>query len=356
MRIKETLLAGALIVGLGSAPALSDTFRLTVAAGQTPQALPSLAAVQDFFIPEVQRRLKESGSEHEIVFQEAYAGSLLKAGTVLQGVADGIADIGYVPTIFHPDKLPLDQVSFVAPFCTTDLPKVSAAMTEVFKNVPAMNEAYDKFNQVRLAGMGTDSYELHSSKPIRSYADLKGMKIGTAGAALAWMKGVDVVPVSSNMMEYYNSTQSGVYDAFIVMPSTIPGMRYPEVAPYVTEINFGAMGAVALTMNKDSLARLPEDVQKVIREVGAEYGKVADEAYENAGERGFEVLSGMDGAERIAFPEEDRKKWASDMDNLAKEWAAAQDAAGRPGTEVLNEYMNALRAQGVTCERDWDKE
>lgn len=356
MRICKILATTALVLGMGAGAATAETFRLTVAAGQTPRALPSLAAVQDFFVPEVNRRLKEAGSEHEINFQEAYAGSLLKPGTVLQGVADGIADIGYVPSIFHPDKLPLEQISFVTPFCTTDVAAVTGAMEKLYEDVPAMVQQYDKFNQVRLAGTGVDSYELLSSKPIRKYEDLQGTKIGTAGAALAWMKGIDVVPVSSNMMEYYNSTQSGVYDAFIIMPSTMPGMKYAEVAPYVTEVNFGAMYAAVLTMNKDALARLPDEVQKVILEVGKEYGKVADKAYSNAGEKAYEILSGIDGTERIAYPDDERTQWAKTMDNLAKEWAATQNSAGLPGTQVLQGYMDALRASGVNCERDWDKE
>jgi len=316
----------------------------------------SLGAVQKYFIPEVQRRLKEMGSKHEVVFQEAYAGSLLKATTVLQGVADGIADIGYVPTIFHPDKLPLEQISFVTPFCTTDVSVVTDAMSKLYSAQPAMAAQYDKFNQVRLAGTGVDSYELISSKPIRSFDDLSDIKIGTAGAALSWMRGVDVVPVSSNMMEYYNSTQSGVYDSFIIMPSTMPGMRYAEVAPFVTEVNFGAMYAAVLTINKNSLARLPEEVQKVILEVGVDFGHDADEAFEGARERAYSMLAKLDGAERIPFPESERAKWAAALPNIAKEWAKAQNTAGLPGTEVLNEYLGALNAVGVTCQRDWGME
>lgn len=355
MRMK-TLLATAAVCGAAVAPATAETFRLTVAAGQPPQALASLGAVPDYFIPEVQRRLEESGSEHEIVFQEAYAGSLLRATTVLQGVADGIADIGYIPTIFHPDKLPLEQVSFMTPFCTTDVAAVTGAMQQLYENVPAMDAQYDAFNQVRLAGTGLDSYELISSVPVRSFDDMRGMKIGTAGAALAWMRGVDVVPVSSNMMEYYNSTQSGVYDAFIIMPSSMPGMRYHEVAPYVTELNFGAMYAAVLTINKDALAELPEEVQQILIEVGQDYGRVADEAYAGAGERAYEMLAGIEGAERIPYPESDRDAWAASMPNIAQEWAAEQDAAGLPGADVLSGYMEALRAAGVECERDWDQE
>jgi hypothetical protein len=38
-------------------------------------------------------------------------GSLLKPTMVLEGTRDGITDIGFEPTIFHPDKLPLEQIS-----------------------------------------------------------------------------------------------------------------------------------------------------------------------------------------------------------------------------------------------------
>jgi len=58
-------------------------------------------------------RPKVRGENPDDQAEEAYAGSLLKPAFVLQGVSDGIADIGFEPTIFHPDKLPLEQVSFI---------------------------------------------------------------------------------------------------------------------------------------------------------------------------------------------------------------------------------------------------
>jgi hypothetical protein len=44
------------------------------------------------------------------------------------------------------------------------------------------------------------------------------------------------------------------------------------------------------------------------------------------------------------------------MDNAAKEWAEGLDAQGRPGTEILSAYMEAMRAAGAAPLRDWDKE
>lgn len=351
------LLSAVAVAALGATtlatPATANTFTLTVAAGQPPAALPSLAMVRDFFIPEVDRRLEESGTGYSIRWREAYAGALLQPQAMLQGIADGIADIGYIPTLFYPDRLPLEQVSLMAPFCTDDLTAVTAAMAQLYADIPAMAEQYEAANQIRLAGSGLDSYHLHTTAPVRSLDDLDGKRIGAAGASLSWLRGTPVAPVQSNMMEYYNSTRTGVYDGFIIMASTIPGMRYPEAAPYVNLVDFGAMYAVGLTINRDSLARLPQEVQDILAEVALEWGEVSDQAYITAGEDGLEALPGFEGAQMVEFPQDERVRWAQGMPNIAREWAERQDAAGLPGTEVLEAYMAALSAAGIECARDW---
>ncbi|MBM3609856.1 MAG: hypothetical protein FJX29_15670, partial [Alphaproteobacteria bacterium] len=103
-----------------AAPAQGAEYRLTLAAGQIPRAISSLNLVQNFMVPEIRKRVAALGTGDTIVFREAYAGTLLKPRAILLGVQDGIADIGFEPGVFHPDKLPLDQVTFATPFCTAD--------------------------------------------------------------------------------------------------------------------------------------------------------------------------------------------------------------------------------------------
>src|SRR5687768_17847998 len=78
---------------------------ITVAAGQPLRAMRPLQMVSEFYIPEVEKRIKAANLNIKINWKEAYAGSLLKPTFVLKGVQDGIADIGFEPTIFHPDRL-----------------------------------------------------------------------------------------------------------------------------------------------------------------------------------------------------------------------------------------------------------
>jgi len=354
--IAKVLGVAVLSVALMASPAFAEQkISLTVAAGQPPAALPSLALVGKFFIPEVDKRIKEANLDVQIQWKEAYAGSLLKPYQMLDGIKDGLADIGFVPTIFFPDKLPLEQITLVAPFLTTDIELLDRVMNRLHQTIPAFPAQYAKFNQVRLGGTGADSFELLTTFPVKKFEDIKGRKIGTAGAALAWLRGTGATPVQSNMMEYYNSTKNGVFEGFIVFPSTFPAMKYPEAAPYVTKVGFGAQYSVVLTMNKDSFGKLPPAVQKIFLEVGEQWGTQSDKAYMTAGEAGYKSLPSFN-AHLYEFPQEERKKWADAMPNIAKEWAASMEKQGLPGNQALSALMNEARKDGIKPVRNWDRE
>jgi TRAP-type transport system periplasmic protein len=348
--------AAAVLLAVLTVPALSQQhFSVTIAAGQPPAALPSLALVGKYFIPEVDKRIKEAKIDVVIDWKEAYAGSLLKPYQMLDGIKDGLADIGFVPTIFFPDKLPLENITLVAPFLTTDIVLLSRVMNKLHDTVPAFTQQYDKFNVIRLGGTGADSFELLTTFPVKTVEDVKGRKIGTAGAALAWLRGTGATPVQSNMMEYYNSTKNGVFEGFIVFPSAFPAMKYPEAAPYIAKVGFGAQYSVALMANKDSFKKLPPAVQKIMLEVGREWGVKSDEAYMTAGENGYKMLPAFK-ATLYEFPESERKRWADAMPNIAKEWAASMEKQGVPGNQALTALMDEARKAGIKPVRDWDRQ
>jgi TRAP-type C4-dicarboxylate transport system substrate-binding protein len=328
---------------------------LTVVAGQPLRALPSLALVPEYFIPEVNKRIQEQKLNIQIEWKEAYAGSLVKPVQILDALKDGVADIGYIPVIFYPDKLPLTNVTFVTPFLTSDTTLIGRVMNRLHATLPAFDAQYEKFNQVRLGGGGIDSYEMLTTFPVRKLEDIKGRKISTAGAALAWLRGTGATPVSSNMMEYYNSTKTGVIDGFIIFPSSFPGMKFPEAAPYISKVGFGAQYATSLTINRDVWRKLPPALQKIMLQVGETWGEMGDKAYMTAGDAGYKALPGFK-AQLYEFPREEQVKWAKAMPNIAKEWAASMDKQGLPGSKAVAALMQEARAAGAKPARDWDKE
>jgi TRAP-type C4-dicarboxylate transport system substrate-binding protein len=270
-------------------------------------------------------------------------------------VQDGIADIGFEPTIFHPDRLPLEQISFMTPFVTSDVVAVGKAIDHLHATIPAFAAQYSKFGVIRLAGSSYDSYELFSTFPVQKFEDIKGKKISTAGAALQWMRGTPATPVQSNMTLYYNNAKTGVIDGFIIFPSSIPGMKFPEAAPYVTKVGFGAQYAAALIINKNFHDKLPPTLQKILKESGQAWTAAADKIQNDLGNQGFESVPKFPNGKTFVLPREEQVKWANAMPNIAKEWAERADKDGLPGTKVLAAYMDELRKQGAKPVRDWDK-
>jgi TRAP-type transport system periplasmic protein len=328
---------------------------LTVAAGQPLRAMRPLQMVNEFYIPEVEKRIAAAGLNIKINWKEAYAGSLLKPTMVLKGVQDGIADIGFEPTIFHPDKLPLEQISFIAPFATSDVVTVGKAIDRLHATVPEYKAQYDKFDVIRLAGSSFDSYELFSTFPVTKFEDIAGKKIATAGAALQWLRGTPATPVQSNMTLYYNNAKTGVIDGFIIFPSSIPGMKFPEAAPYVTKVGFGAQYAAALIINKSVHDKLPPALQKILREAGEAWTAAADKVQLELGDQGFASVPQFPNGKTFVLPRTEQEKWAKAMPNVAKEWAERTDKEGLPGTKALAAYMGELRKAGAKPVRDWDK-
>ncbi len=58
----------------------------------------------------------------------------------------------------------------------------------------------------------------------------------------------------------------------------------------------------------------------------------------------------------MTCPRPNARKWAHELPNLAKEWAAGLDKVGAQGSEMLTFYMDAMRAAKQPIERQWDRE
>ncbi len=337
----------------GAPAAFAESFSFTVVAGHPP-ITKGVSNIRDYFIPEVDRRLAEKG-EHSIEWTEAYAGSVADYRGVLEAVESGIADFGYVPHLFEGDKLPLEQITYVTPFSTNELGTLMEVIGKLHAEIPEMDAAWEKNSQKVLAPVGIDDYHFVTNFPITSVKDIDGRKISTAGLALNWLKGTGAVPVKGALPTYYNSISTGLTEGTMTFESAIAPYKFYEVAPYITKISFGGKSASALTVNLDTWESLPPDVQTIMMEVAEEYRMRTAEAYQTGGAKSLEKAAEM-GAKISELTPEARAEFAAALPNIAREWAAAQDAKGLPGTKTLETYMRLSKEAGLTFARDWAAE
>ena len=322
--------ASALFAG-GAARA--EDIKLRIASGHPP-ANTYVNLMQSFFVPEVTKRVA-ARTKHKVEFIEGYGGAMVKVADTLEGVQSGIIDIGGYNFGFEPSNVPLHAFQVMLPFGTMSPVKSLKIVRAVFDKVPYMSRVLeDKFNQRLIALIADNGYNLGTSFEWNKVADLKGRKLAGAGLNLKWLEYAGATPVQSSLPEAYTSMQTGVYNGWIMFPSGYVNFKLYEVAKYYTEIGFGAITWHGLTINKARWARLPKDVQQILREVGREYeartGTVNLENYP----RQLEQLKSV-GANVRQLPASVRVDWASSLKGWPQEKAAELDKAGLPASQVL---------------------
>lgn len=354
--MNNMFLGGAIaaLMAIGGAPAVfAGDINATIVAGHPP-VFRWVKHASNTFIPAVNAALEGSGST--IIWSEQYGGSLAKVGDELEAVEEGLAEIGLVSSLFDPAKLSVQNVTYFTPFVSSDSAAVSALMDQMQADNPDMRASWEENGLEYLGGaIGIDDYLLMTNFPINSIADLDGKKIGAPGPAVNWLKGTGAVGVSGNLTTYYNEIKTGVYDGVIVFASAaLPGKLY-EVAPYITKVGFGAQYAGGFAANKDWFDGLPANVQQALRDA-ATADRLAYIADLDASVEKFLGIMQSKGATVTEVDDAFRAEWAAGMDNVAKVWAETLDSQGKPGTKVLNAYMNSMRDAGATPVRNWDQE
>lgn len=349
---KISAITGLLMTMQGNV-AFAEDYNVTAAAGHPP-VFRWVRMFPESFEPAVNELLAAQGDTLTINGQ--YGGAIAGVGEELETIGAGLAEIGTCQSLFDPAKLAVQNVTYYTPFVSDNTNTIAQVVNDMHRNDPRMTAAYEDNDVVYLGGpIIIDEYLLMTNFPVNSLADLEGRKIAAPGAALNWLAGTGAVGVSGNLTTYYNELKTGVYDGVIVFASAaLPGKLY-EVAPNITRAGMGAQYAGAICANKDWYEGLPEHVQTALKQ-GAD---VAMEWYladlNDAVEEAF-VQMEEGGATISVLPDDARQAWADGMDNAAKSWAEGLDDQGIPATELLGDYMDAMRAAGATPVRNWDQE
>lgn len=339
--------------GIGSVSA--ETLRLTIASSHTT-SLPWVGVMHTLVVPESNRRLEAMGSPHRIRWTETYGGSLYKYSNTLEAVEIGLTDVGWVGTLWELSKMPLQNVTYYTPFATDDYQMLHEIINELHETMPELRDAWTAQNQHFLGGSVLDTYHLMTNFPVRSVEDLNGRKILAPGPSAAWLEGTGAVPVDGGLTTYYTQIQTGVADGVLTILTGAPPYRIHEVAPYITLVGLGAVLTGGMAINLDTWNALPDDVRRVLDELGAEYSQGVADELDVRYARGLESMQ-AEGAEVYALPMEEKLKWLNGMPNIAQRWAEATEArSGVPAGRVLSAYMDAVRARGGTPLRHWDRE
>jgi len=345
------LAAGAATIVTGAQAA---EFRLTIVSGNAPAFTPIGSAI-DAYIPAVNRAVAAAG--HKINWVQGFSGQIVKVREELEGVETGLGDVGVIPGAFYQDKLSLVQIGYVTPFTSSDVEVVTEGMNKLLATFPEIGRQGERFNQLILKVSGVaDDYGLWAKRDIKRFDDLKGMKVGAVGANQPWVTAAGASPVAVELATSYNALKSGVFEAIVLWQQAMAGFKFCEVAPYRLDTRFGAISNTMISVNKNSWAKLPAPVQAALRSGTNDWATTNDKRLKEGAVKGAELCEKSYNQKTNALSNEDRRKWAFALPNVAKSWAKRQDDAGMPGTKILTTFMDFMRDKKQPVVRNWDKE
>ncbi len=351
---KNFLRASAAALAMLVAPALvqaGETFRLNMSSSH-PTVLPWVGQLSSLVVAETNPRLEAMGSEDRVEWTETYGGALYGFKDTLEAVGDGLTDAGWVGTLWEGSKMPLQNMTYFAPFVSDDLVTTLKIMNELHREVPQLKEAWTDQNVVFLGASGVETYHLYTNFPVNSLKDLEGRKILAPGPSANWIKSLGAVPVNGALPTYYNQIQTGVADGVVVIVTGAFPNKHHEVAPYVTLVGLGAQMTGGLGINLDVWEGLSDDVKTVLTELGEEYTVAHAEEVMARYEKFLSQLPDA-GATVTQLPAEEIEAWAAGLPDLAGDWVDANADDG--AAEVLDAYMAKVRDAGLNPRIDWSQ-
>ena len=207
-------------------------------------------------------KLISAKTNGQVKIEPYWAQSLLPVNQIVSGISTGVADIGGEAQDKEPGKLPLSMVA-MQPGFGTDWWAQSMAFWDLMNQEPLLSE-YAKYGLLPLGPVFIPDYNLISTKPIRTLADLKGKKIAASGMQAQTLSPLGAVPIAMSPPEQYEGMQKGTIDGNTASYSPIADFKFYEVAKYITLFPFGGKMQLQL-INKNSWNKLPADIQAIFK-------------------------------------------------------------------------------------------
>lgn len=271
-----------------------------------------------------------------------YAGGALGKGPEhFDLVAKGLSDMGYFTATWTPGRFPLSDVLSLAVWVDgkdigTD---IGNAMYEKI-----LHKEFANVKMIELNGC-IQSF-LWTKKPVRSLADIKGMKIRTPGGQQTnYIKSLGAEPIFMPLADVYMAIQTGTIDGLVTCPPLVLSFKLYEVVKHGVVATFGCV-TEGVVMNLESWNKLSPEQQKIIE-------AVARNPFRTTGGLTRQVYKEMmkeiadKGVSLFPLPPEEAERWYERFREETRKWVADLERKGLPAKEVVKLFNQECAKRGV---------
>lgn len=197
-----------------------------------------------------------------IIKIDTFPGGVLGGNPGLQPkmVTDGIADIALVIPAYSPGRFP-DNDIMELPGMAKNSSESSLAIYRLYQR--KLLRGYDEFYVVMLGT--TNPYAIHTRKPVKTFTDIKGMKLRAGGpVASAALRALGVAPVGMPITQVAENVSRGLLDGTGGDWDVMYSFRIMEAAKHHYMAAVLGTVPVAVLMNRKVYDGLPGKAKAII--------------------------------------------------------------------------------------------
>jgi TRAP-type C4-dicarboxylate transport system substrate-binding protein len=271
------------------------------------------------------------------------AESLSKAFDFYTSTAKGICDISFGPYANDFSQFPLGSVMELP---IVDWPSYEAA-TKIKRTI------YDEFPELRaefkdvhiLWDWSAMGRSIHTKKRIiKVPADIKGMKIISAGEMARVLANLEISPVNLMPPDWYMSLERGVVEGCVEPYNVLFVHKVIQLLPNHTDVSLGLLGFQVI-MNERKWKSLPPEAQKVMEDLRPWITQSCIETQRNALAEAKKACEKLGHQFYEPNPQE-MKLWYDSVSPAIQDWVKETDAKGMPASAVFKEVRRLIEQHG----------
>ena len=284
----------------------------------------------------------EAATNGRVKINTYMAGTLVGPDQAWVEVKNGTCDIYEIPGQYQPSIFPITIATQRFFYGVKNIETVYSVYDQLTKDFPEFAAEWSDVKVLFCCPGGIQS--LHTSKPVRTLEDLKGMNIRTTGS---WLKetfsilGASTVAIPPT--DLYTSLQKGIADGHVHPMEAIESLRTAEILPYTTNLGLCDGAPSRFCINWDTWNNLPDDIQKILGDGFEEWSNMDREALRKSYDNAIEFAEQYD-HEWINLSEEDQAKFNQALEQEALIAAKELDDQGLPGSEILARVQELIKS------------
>ena len=164
-----------------------------------------------------------------------------------------LINVGNLLPLFFPADFPRTNVAGDMALLGRDSHAMALAMTEFVVTCAPCQDEFRNKGIVFLGAGASDIYLLITTTPVRTAADLQGLRLRSGGAPFArWAENFGATPVSMPVGEQFEAMSQGTIDGTMASIVDMLSFRLVDVARYVTAVPLGTYHVTSnFSVNRD---------------------------------------------------------------------------------------------------------